>query len=139
MRGAPDVLVIDTSVAAAWWFADEVTPATEAVLERVVADGAIVPALFPAEAANVLIQAERRKRIAPALVDRVLRILGGLPIEVEAPSQTPERAIDLARAHRLTVYDAMYLETAIRRGLPLATLDGELRRAARGAGVALAL
>ena len=133
------MLVIDTSVAAAWWFADEVTPATDAVLERVVAEGAVVPALFPAEAANVLVQAERRRRIAPALVDRVLGILGGLPIEVEAPLRSPERALDLARAHGLTVYDAMYLEAAIRRGLPLATLDRDLKKAARAAGVALAL
>jgi predicted nucleic acid-binding protein len=133
------VLVIDTSVAAAWWFADEVTPATDAVLERVVAEGAVVPALFPAEVANVLVQAERRKRIAAALADRVLGILSGLPIEVEAPLRAPQGAVALARAHRLTIYDAMYLETAIRRALPLATLDGDLRRAARTAGVALVL
>jgi predicted nucleic acid-binding protein len=133
------MLVIDTSVAAAWWFADEVTPATDAVLERVVAEGAVVPALFPAEAANVLLQAERRKRIAPALVDRMLGILGGLPIDVEAPLRSPARALDLARAHGLTVYDATYLEAAIRRALPLATLDGDLTMAARAAGVPLVL
>jgi hypothetical protein len=50
------VLAIDMSVAAAWWFADEVTPTTEAILERVVAEGAVVPALFPAEVANVLVR-----------------------------------------------------------------------------------
>ncbi|MCM2255333.1 MAG: type II toxin-antitoxin system VapC family toxin [Vicinamibacteria bacterium] len=133
------MLVIDTSVAAAWWFADEVTPATDAVLERVVAEGAVVPALFPAEVANVLVQAERRKRIAPALADRVLGILSGLPIEVEASLRAPGGAVQLARAHGLTVYDATYLETAIRRALPLATLDRELQRAARTAGVALVL
>lgn len=133
------MLVIDTSVAAAWWFADEVTPATEAILERVVAEGAVVPALFPAEVANVLVQAERRKRMTPALADRVLGILSGLPIEVEPPLRAPLGSVDLARTHGLTIYDAMYLETAIRRALPLATLDGDLRRAARTAGVALAL
>jgi predicted nucleic acid-binding protein len=133
------VLLIDTSVAAAWWFEDEVTPATEAVLERVAAEGAVVPAVFPAEAANVLVQAERRRRTAPALVDRVLGILAGLPIEVEAPLWPPGRALDLARAHGLTVYDAMYLEAAIRRGLPLATLDRDLKKAARAAGVKLVL
>jgi predicted nucleic acid-binding protein len=53
--------------------------------------------------------------------------------------RAPGRAVDLARAHGLTVYDAMYLEAAIRRGLPLATLDSDLKRAARAAGVALAL
>lgn len=102
------------------------------------AEGAVVPALFPGEVANVLVQAERRRRIAPAQADRVLGILGGLPIEVEAPRRAPGRALDFARAHRLTVYDAMYLEAAIRRALPLATLDGDLRRAARAAGVPLA-
>jgi predicted nucleic acid-binding protein len=131
------VLVIDVSVAATWWFADEVTPATDAILERVVAEGAVVPALFPAEAANVLMQAERRKRVAPALVDRMLGILAGLPIEVEAPLRTPARALDITRAHGLTVYDALYLETAIRRGLPLATRDRDLQKAARAAGVPL--
>ena len=139
MPGGRDVLVIDTSVAAAWWFDDEVTPATDAVLERVASEGAVVPALFFAEVANVLVQAERRRRVAPALVDRILRIVTGLPIEVEGPQRSPARALDLARAHRLTVYDAMYLETAIRRGLPLATLDADLKQAARHVGVPLAL
>ena len=82
---------------------------------------------------------ERRKRIASALADRVLGILGSLPIEVEAPLRAPGGAVALARAHELTVYDAMYLETAIRRALPLATLEGDLQRAARTTGVALLL
>jgi predicted nucleic acid-binding protein len=82
-------------------------------------------------------QAERRKRVAPALVDRMLGILAGLPIEVEAPLRTPARALDIARAHGLTVYDALYLEAAIRRGLPLATRDRDLQKAARAAGVPL--
>lgn len=133
------MLVLDVSVAATWCFADEVTPTTDAILERVVAEGAVVPALFPAEMANVLAQAERRQRITPALVDRMLGILGGLPIEVEPPQRTPVRALDLARAHRLTVYDALYLETAIRRALPLATLDDDLRKAARATGVTVLL
>ncbi len=131
------MVVLDTSVAAAWWFADEATPATDALLDRVVADGAVVPALFFAEASNVLLQAERRKRLAPGLADRLLRILSGLPLEVEQGPRLPERALDLARAHRLSVYDAIYLEVAIRRGLALATLDADLRRAAAAAGVGL--
>lgn len=131
------MIVVDVSVAAAWWFVDEATPVTDAILEQVVVGGAVVPALFPAEAANVLVQAERRKRIAPALVDRMLDILAGLPIEVEPPLRMPQRAVDLARAHRLTVYDALYLEAAIRRGLPLATLDRDLRTAAHAVGVSV--
>ncbi len=131
------MLVVDVSVAVAWLFADEVTPATEALLEHVVAEGAVVPALFPAEIANVLVQAERRGRITRALADRLLDVLAGLPIEVEAPVRTPTRALDLARAHGLTVYDALYLESAIRRGLPLATRDRELQRAAEATGVPL--
>ena len=126
-------------MAAAWCFADEATTATDDILERVVAHGAVVPALFEAEVANVLVQAERRKRIAPALVDRMLGILGGLPIEIEPPLRTPTRALDLARAHGLTVYDALYLETAIRRALPLATLDADLRKAAHATGVPVLL
>lgn len=133
------MLVLDVSVAATWCFADEVTPATDAVLERVVARGAVVPALFPAEIANVLAQAERRRRITPALVDRMLGIVGGLPIEIEPPQRTPVRALDLARAHNLTVYDALYLETALRLALPLATLDDDLRKAAQATGVPLVL
>lgn len=129
--------MLDVSVAATWCFADEVTPATDAILELVVVEGAVVPALFPAEVANVLVQAERRKRITPALVDRMLGILSGLPIEVETALRTPTRALDLARAHGLTVYDALYLEAAIRRALPLATLDDDLRRAALATGVLL--
>jgi predicted nucleic acid-binding protein len=131
------VVVLDASVAAAWWFADEATPATDALLDRVVASGAVVPALFFAEASNVLLRAERRKRIAPRLADRLLRILSGLPLEVDQGPRLPERALDLARAHRLSVYDAIYLEVALRRGLALATLDADLRRAAAAAGVAI--
>jgi predicted nucleic acid-binding protein len=131
------MIVVDVSIAAAWLFVDEATPVTDAILEQVVVGGAVVPALVPVEAANVLVQAERRKRIAPALVDRMLDILAGLPIEVEPPPRMPQRAVDLARAHRLTVYDALYLEAAIRRGLPLATLDRDLRTAAHAAGVSV--
>jgi predicted nucleic acid-binding protein len=135
----PEVVVLDTSVTAAFCFADEATEATDALLQAVAATGAVVPCLWPFEIANVLVHAERRHRISAADVSRVLEILAGLPIEIEAPTALPRGALDLARAHRLTVYDAAYLEVAMRRGLPLATLDEDLRKAARAAGVRLSL
>jgi predicted nucleic acid-binding protein len=133
------MVVLDTSVAAAWCFDDESTEAADALLHDVASGGAVVPCLWPFEIANVLAQAERRRRVSAADVSRLLEILAGLPIEVEAAVAFPRSALDLARTHRLTVYDAAYLEVAMRLGYPLATLDDDLRKAARAVGVKLAL
>ena len=93
----------------------------------------------PLECANALATAERRGRIDAARVARNVSLLRRLPVAVDVadPADTLGTTLDLARTHRLTAYDASYLDLALRRGLPLATNDGPLRIAAAAAGVAL--
>ncbi len=131
------MLVVDASLVLAWCFADEKSESADRLMDRIGDDGALVPSLWRLEVANVLLAAERRARIGRVDADDRLQRLADLPIEVD--DETDRRAwndvLALARAARLTVYDAAYLELALRRGLPLATLDGDLARAARKAGV----
>jgi len=131
------MLVIDTSAALPWIFKDEVTPESDRLFERIAVDGANVPAVFPLEIANVLAQAERRKRVTQDYSAERLAVLAQLRIVVDAPSigRAWSETIALARAERLTAYDAAYLQLAMRLGLPLATLDGDLAAAARRRGV----
>jgi predicted nucleic acid-binding protein len=132
-------VVIDSSVALTWCFEDEASPQTDALFERVRDDGAVVPALWHLELANVLLQAEKRGRIAAGDVATRLELIAELPITTD--HQTAARAwrevIALARAERLTAYDAAYLELAIRRSLPLSTRDDALIVAARRTGVVI--
>lgn len=129
--------VLDASIAVAWCFEDEADPAADALLDSLKARGAVVPALWPLEVANVLVQAERRGRITMTTVDGRLAAFEALPITVDTTSwrSTGAAALALARLHGLTTYDAAYLELAMRRGLPLATRDKALRRAATAVGV----
>jgi predicted nucleic acid-binding protein len=132
-------LVVDASVALTWCFEDERTPATIAVLDRVVRDGAKAPSLWPFEVLNGLAAAQRRNRLDRERRLRLAGFLRQLPIAID--DDTIEYAwtmsAQLAERHRLTVYDAAYLELAQRMSLPLATLDGDLRSAARTLGVDL--
>ena len=132
------VFVLDCSVAVAWLLEDERVPAADALLDRFDGGGqAVVPSFWRLELGNVLAGAERRNRIGATGIARCLGILARLPNVADA--QTDERALReilaLARREHLTTYDAAYLELAMRLGLPLATLDRRLARAARRAGV----
>lgn len=132
-------LVLDASVALAWCFDDE-DAAALAILDLAGAGGFHVPAIWPFEIGNGLAVAERRRRLGQADAARFLALLSALGIEVDAtpwPSQLPA-LLALARAHRISVYDAAYLDLAQRSGLPLATLDDSLAQAARAVGVAIA-
>src|SRR3954471_4649315 len=132
-------VVIDASIAVAWCIEDETSPETDALLDDVRDYGAVVPTLWHVELANVLLQAEKRKRITTAEVAARLELIAALPIAID--HETPVRAwreiLLHARAERLTTYDAAYLELAVRRGLPLASLDKELAEAAKRLGVAV--
>jgi predicted nucleic acid-binding protein len=132
-------LVLDASSVLAWCFEDEGGPEADALIERVAADGAAVPASWSLELANGLVMGERRGRIKPAESAAFVAMVEELPISAD-PS-TGARALhetmSLAREHRLTAYDAAYLELAMRLGLPLATDDRGLRAAAVRVGVAL--
>ncbi|MGQ0445076.1 MAG: type II toxin-antitoxin system VapC family toxin [Beijerinckiaceae bacterium] len=128
-------IVLDASLTLSWYFEDERTPAADAVLDEVVAGGAVVPGLWQLEVANGFQMAMRRKRIDADFRDRAIQHLGALPITVDPETDTHAWTATLALADRfgLTVYDAAYLELARRRGVPLATVDEALR----GAGLAL--
>jgi predicted nucleic acid-binding protein len=131
--------VLDCSVSMPWCFADEENPYAEAVLDRLATTAAVVPFLWRLETANVLLMAERRKRITPAEMKRLADFLSDLPIQEDAETTRHgfSRILELGHAYHLTAYDAAYLELALRLGLPLATLDQSLGHAAREAGVPL--
>ena len=97
----------------------------------------MVPDLWHLEVANTLVVGERRKRTTQANTVTWLGFLSSLPIEVDEETKAHAfgDTISLARDHSLSVYDAAYLELAMRRGLPLATLDDKLKAAAQAAGV----
>jgi predicted nucleic acid-binding protein len=132
-------LVIDSSVALTWCFEDEASPQSDALFERVRDDGAVVPALWHLELANVLLQAEKRGRITTSDVATRLELISELPIAIdhETAARAWREILTLARTEGLTTYDAAYLEVAIRRGLPLSTRDDALIGAAHRIGVAI--
>lgn len=131
-------IVIDASIALGWTHA---TPPPDAVYaqERLVDDDALVPSIWPAEVANGLLVAERRGLMTAEHRAAFLALLRKVNIGVEATGaeRTLSVALNLARDQQLSVYDAMYLELARREGVPLASLDGPLRDAARRIGVTL--
>ena len=130
-------LVIDASVALAWCLPGEATVRTEALLDRVTETDAVASAIWPIEIANILLMSERSGRTTLAATLASVQFLSGLQVllDFEVVSGAFSSVVALARAHNLTVYDATYLELALRRQLPLATDDVPLRTAAERAGV----
>jgi predicted nucleic acid-binding protein len=129
--------VVDASVTLAWCFEDEATPQTEAILDLLSDDTAVVPALWELEVSNVLLRGERRRRLTESQTARFVALLGQLPILVDSASVDMDAVLAVGRHHALTAYDAPYLVLAEREGVPLATLDAKLRSAAQAVGVPL--
>ncbi len=131
--------VLDASIALAWCFADQTTPVSESALDRLEHEDALVPGLWALEIANVLVGAERRGRLNPAQTARFLELLAQLPISVQEIEREAvlTTVLDLARATGMTAYHASYLALAAASGVPLATADADLRRAATAVGVEL--
>lgn len=129
--------VLDASVTLSWAFEDERSQPALEVLERLRQDEAAVASLWPLEVTNGLMAAERRGRLTSADAGRFLHLVRSLPIVIDPVARVRafEATRSLARKHRLTAYDAAYLELAVRRGIPLVTLDGELQAAAEAEGV----
>ena len=125
--------VVDNSIVMTWCFKDEANPYADGVLNRLTESVAIVPAIWPLEVTNVLLVAERRKRLHESDSIRFISLLSQLPIVVERawPERMMKDLLALGRANSLSSYDAAYLELAMRQGLPLATLDSFLLEAAR--------
>jgi predicted nucleic acid-binding protein len=130
-------LVIDASVMASWYYPDERNADAEAILARLKVETGFVPALWWFEIRNVLLTGERRGRTTRIESTAFLAILRDLPLEV-ALLPDEDAVMDLARRHRLTFYDAAYLELAKRETYILATFDRDLIEAARAEGVTLA-
>ena len=132
-------LVIDSSIALTWCFEDEATSETDSLFEQVSEEGAVVPSLWHLELINVLLMAERRRRITTQEVTARLSLISTLPIVTD--HETTARAwndiLSIARVEGLTTYDATYLELALRLGAALLTKDAELARAAHRRGVAV--
>lgn len=132
--------VLDASVALTWIFADEFTDYSQFVSEILNEGEAYVPVIWPLEVANGVLNAVRRGRFLTSDIQRFLGDLAHLPIEIESGIELEtlgQTTLALALPHRLSAYDASYLELAIRRGLPLATQDRKLADAAVAAGVEL--
>lgn len=131
-------LVIDGSTALGFLMPDEQAPAARRALEAL-EDGtpAFVPAHWPLEVANGLLAVERRKRATHAVVAEALQVVLSLPIEIDpdTAAHVAGGTAGLARRYGLSIYDAAYLELAMRRGAALATMDAALAKAARKAGV----
>lgn len=129
--------VLDCSLTMSWLFPDEESKATLDLREQLTQSNAIVPAIWPIEVGNILWSAEKKKRISPYQSTQFKNLLEQLPIEID--KKTSEIALGLilecAREYKITVYDACYLELALRIGTPLATLDKELAEAAQKAGI----
>jgi len=129
---------LDCSVAMTWFFDHEASPETDRLLGVLAgADGAVVPQHWLLEVTNVLLAAEASKKKKPAESMEFLALLGKLAIESDAETghQASTTTIALGRKHKLSSYDAAYLELAMRRGVALATLDKNLRKAAVKEGV----
>ena len=124
--------VLDCSIAISWLFDDEASAETNSLLEQLEDRRALVPNLWHLEISNALLQAERRGRITVSELTTYLDLIGRLPIDIdtETDSRAFREILTLARTETLTTYDAAYLELAIRRGVPLATRDKALVRAA---------
>ncbi len=126
--------VLDASVTLSWFYQDEVTPESAALLDTIDSDDPIAPSIWIYEVVNSFVLSERHHRITAAQAEASLEQLRALPVEVVA---YPEIGAIRRLAHRyeLTSYDAAYLDLAEARGLPLATRDPRLRAAAEAAGV----
>ena len=134
LRSLTPSFVLDASVTMAWILDDEKSPEADAALARLPYGGAIVPYFWHIEIRNALLLAERRNRIVRDVAMQWLDKLAAQPIETDTALDL-KAAYNLAQAHQLTFYDAVYLELALRRNAMLATLDRALGRAAGSAGV----
>jgi predicted nucleic acid-binding protein len=133
----PDAFVIDCSVCLPWYIEDEASEFCARLAGTLGRAEIWVPPLWRPEFASAVINAERRRRITADRRRAVLANAAGLPLQIDYDIPTVTELDDLASAHDLTPYDALYFELARRRKLPLATLDAALVKAARAAKLPL--
>lgn len=133
------MFVLDASVALAWVLPEAESERCEPLFRQASLEGAVAPILWPIEVGNVLLLMARRNKIEAEEQTRAVKRLSAVPIQLDdaMARHGSSEAVRLAQAHRLTLYDALYLELAKRLGLPLASLDRDLRAAAAAEGVPL--
>lgn len=119
-----------------WCFADEATAESDALLETISKQRAWVPNLWHLEVGNLLLQATKRRRITLSNRTALLQLLDKLPIKTDSQTHTQafRESLNLAQHYQLSLYDAAYLELAMRKNLPLATYDKALIAAGQKAG-----
>ena len=127
-------IVLDASVAVAWLVREDLDAPALSALQFLRRDGALVPPLWHYEVRNALLVAERRGRIPNGGARAALNELRGVHIETDQETDL-DSTMELALAHRLSFYDALYLALARKRRLPLATRDTALARAVRAEGL----
>ncbi|MFN0315696.1 MAG: type II toxin-antitoxin system VapC family toxin [Burkholderiales bacterium] len=129
--------VADNSVILAWFVSSQSTAYSEKILRRVAAEEIHVPVVWPLEFSNALRQLERRRKLNPETTAAILDSVDALGPRGDAAPPSKPRLLDLARQYDLSVYDASYLELAIRLSVKLATQDGPLAEASKKAGLKL--
>ena len=127
-----DDFILDCSIAMSWCFEDEITEYSEKVLESLTKAKAFVPAIWSLEVANVILFAEKKGRLTRAKATAFIESVRALPIIYDDNMQVAtSTTLEIARGTDLTIYDASYLELALRLRMPLATFDKDLRKAAQ--------
>jgi len=129
--------VLDNSVVAGWLLDSQASAYSDAIAQRLQTTRAIAPPLLPLEYTNVLRTACKRQKLIAAQAQEMLATLASLPIDIDTAAPNPAQVFDLALRYDLTSYDALYLDLALRRSLPIATQDRALADAALVAGVGL--
>lgn len=130
-------IVVDASTALAWCFPDEASEYADGILVSLEKKTMLVPAVWGLEITNAILVGERKKRLTQPDIKLFLSLIESLSFveDVQSVGNSVRNVFPLAREYGLTAYDASYLELAIRHGVPLATLDGKLRNAAKQTGV----
>ena len=127
--------VVDASFTAAWFLPDEATLETETALEATASFDLWVPALWTLELGNLLISAQRRKRITESKRIELAEAANSLRLKIDREPIAIARLDILAANFGLTTYDAAYLELAIRRALPFATFDKAILKAMKALSI----
>lgn len=125
--------VLDCSLTMAWLFEDEGNQATDDILHQMKNRIAVVPTIWPLEVANVLLISQKHKRISAAKAAGFIDALADLPIIVDetTSSRAMHSIYTIAETNRLAIYDAAYLELAIREKIPLLSLEQDMVKAAK--------
>ena len=131
-------LIVDASVAVAWFVRNQATGYTDRLRRQARAERLHVPAVWPLEFANALWQLQRRKLLSDRQADTIIDLAEPLDIVVHKDTPAPRRLLAVAREHGLSTYDASYLDLALSLRYPVACRDGVLKDALRAAGLKLA-